>query len=154
MTRACAVEGQAYKERYLPNKEELDTGNSAMKVLIADPQTTVRHALCIWISGLPGWEVVGEAIDSFDLIDKLNQLSPGLVILDCDLPGLPIDLLVERMRQVAIGVTIILLTNVPLESCQKDGMDVDFHVSKVDPPNRILETISKAKRRLEGKSYT
>jgi len=123
-----------------------------MKVLIADPQTTVRHALSIWISGQPGWEIAGEAGNSFDLLNKLDQISPEVVILDRDLPGLPAEELVARVRQASKGVAIILLTSGPLERCQTDALDVDFNVSKFDPPNRMLDAILKAKCRLESKS--
>lgn len=123
-----------------------------MKVLIADPQPKVRHALSIWISGQPGWEIVGEAGSSLDLLDKLKQLSPGVVILDRDLPGLPAEELVAQVRQASKGLAIILLTSGSLERCQTDALDVDFIVSKIDPPNRMLEAILQAKCRLENKS--
>jgi DNA-binding NarL/FixJ family response regulator len=122
-----------------------------MKVLIADPQPKVRHALSIWISGQPGWEIVGEAGSAVDLINKLDQLSPGVVILDRELPGLPAGELVARVRLASQGVAIILLIGGPMERCQADALDADFYVSKVDPPNHMLDAILKAKHRLESK---
>ncbi len=123
-----------------------------MKVLIAVPQPKVRRALNVWMSGQPDWEVIGEAGDSYGLLAMLNQLSQGVVILDCDLPALPVEELVRQVRQNSKDVTIILLTNGPLEHCEDLAMDVDFNVSKVDSPTRMLETISKARNRLERKS--
>ena len=92
------------------------TGHSSMKVLIADPQSTVRHALSVWISGQPGWDVVGEAGNSSDLLEKMVLLSPEVVILDRDLPGTPAGELVTQLRRVAAELVIILLTSSPLEA--------------------------------------
>jgi DNA-binding NarL/FixJ family response regulator len=125
-----------------------------MKALIAVPQPTLRRALNVWMSGQPDWEVIGEASDSFDLLAMLNHLSQGVVILDCDLPGLPVEKLVRQVRQNSTGVTIILLTNGPLELLEDHAMDVDFNVSKDDSPTRMLETISKARNRLQSKSIS
>ncbi len=122
-----------------------------MKVLIADPQPKVRRALSVWVSSQPGWEIAGEAGDADDLWDKLNQLAPGVVILDRDLPSLPAEELVARVRQTSKGIAIILLTTGPLERRQADTLDADFYVSKVDPPDRMLDTILKAKFQLEGR---
>ncbi len=123
-----------------------------MKVLIADPQPKVRHALSVWVSNQSGWEIIGEASNSADLLNKLDMLSPGIVILDCDLPGMPAEELVARVHQVAQGVAIILLTPGPLERHQTDAVNADFYVSKVGPPDRMLNAIWKARLRLERKS--
>ncbi len=122
-----------------------------MKVLIADSQLKVRRALSIWVHNQPGWEIAGEAGDAVDLWDKLDQLTPGVVILDCGLPGLPTEELVARVRQASKGVAIILLTTGPIDRRQADSLNADFYVSKVDPPDRMLDAILKAKRQLEGK---
>jgi len=123
-----------------------------MKVLIADPQTTVRHALSVWISGQPGWTVVGESSNSIDLLDKLSQSSPEVMIVDRDLPGLSSKELVTRIRQESKEVVIILLFNNSIERFQPGRLDVDYCASKIDPPTRMLEAILKARRRHENNS--
>jgi DNA-binding NarL/FixJ family response regulator len=123
-----------------------------MKVLVADPQPTVRHALSVWIVGQLGWSVVGESSDSFDLLDKLNQLVPEVVIIDRDLPGISTKELVAGIRQGSKAMVIILLSNSPLEQSRSDKLDVDFFVSKIDPPARTLDTFLKAESWIESKS--
>lgn len=115
-----------------------------MRVLIADPQTTVRRALSIWINGQPGWKVVGESSNALDLIDKLNQLSSDVVIIDSELPGIPLREMVARIRQDCGNAAIILLFNDSLEQFHPELLDVDYCIRKIDPPNRMLEAILKA----------
>ena len=123
-----------------------------MKVLVADPQPSVRHALSVWISGQPGWDVVGDCGDAFDLLDKLIRLTPQIIIMDKDLPGISSPQLVAEIRQRSKEVAIILLHNGSLEQTSLQKLDVDFFTSKTDPPARILDTFMKAKVWLESKS--
>ena len=121
-----------------------------MKVLVADPQPSVRHALSVWISGKIGWEVVGESGDSSDLLKKMSQLKPELTILDKDLPGDSTKELVAGIRQASKRVAVILLYYDSLEDLQVEQLMVDFFASKVDPPARMLDTLLKAQTWLEN----
>jgi hypothetical protein len=68
-----------------------------------------------------------------------------MIILDHDLPDLPLKELVGHLRRALPGLIIILLTNGPVDNLQVDKLDVDYKISKVDPPTRMLETIFKSK---------
>ena len=122
-----------------------------MKILVADPQPSVRRALSVWIEGQLGWEVVGESSDAFDLLEKLIQLTPEMVIIDRDLPGISTREFVAEIRQRSNAVVIILLYNGSLELTHADRLDVDFFASKIDPPARILDTFLKARIWLESR---
>ena len=123
-----------------------------MKVLVADSQPSVRHALSVWINGQLGWDVVGECGDSFDLLDILIRLTPEIIIMDRDLPGISTQELVAEIRRCSGEVAIILLYNSSLELMNSGNLDVDFFTSKTDPPARILETFLKARIWLESRS--
>jgi DNA-binding NarL/FixJ family response regulator len=122
-----------------------------MKVLVADPQPSVRHALSVWINGQLGWDVVGEASNSFDLLDRLVHLTPEIIIMDRDLPGVSSKELVAEIRQRSKGAAIILLCNCALEQVHADQLDADFFVSKIDPPARMLDIFLKARIWLESR---
>jgi two-component system response regulator FimZ (fimbrial Z protein) len=120
-----------------------------MKILVADPQPKVRHALSIWISAQPDWQISGEAGSSDDLLYLVGSLQPDVVILARDLPGLPPCDLVKRLREALPEVVIILLTSGPPEHCRKETLDVDLLVSKMEPPSRMLDAILRASQRNE-----
>ena len=123
-----------------------------MKVLVADSQPSVRHALSVWINGQLGWVIVGESSDASDLLDKLIWLAPELIIMDSDLPGMASKELVTKIRHGSKEVAIIFLYNSSMEQFFPDKLDVDFYASKIDPPARILETFLKADAWFENKS--
>lgn len=58
------------------------------RILIADDNPHVRHALRTLLEHHPEWQVCGEAVDGRDAIHKAKQLSPDLVLLDFLMPGL------------------------------------------------------------------
>ena len=117
-----------------------------MRVLIADPQSTVRRALSVWISGQPGWSIVGESSDSEDLLEKLHLSSPEVIIMDYYLSGLSSKELVARIREISKEVLIIMLLSNSKEYFSSDIPGVDYFASKIDPPDRMLEAILRASR--------
>jgi DNA-binding NarL/FixJ family response regulator len=75
---------------------------------------------------------------------QLERLSPEVVIFDRDLPGLPPAELVACLRQAQNQLVIIMLISAPLERCFSVKLDVDYVISKVDPPGRMLDVIRSA----------
>ena len=57
-------------------------------VLIADDQALVRRGFRMILEIEDDIEVVGEAVDGRDAIDKANELAPDVVLMDVRMPGL------------------------------------------------------------------
>ncbi len=58
------------------------------RILIADDNPHMRHALRNLLEHNPEWQVCGEAVDGRDAVSKARQLSPDLVVMDFLMPGL------------------------------------------------------------------
>lgn len=61
--------------------------NKTIKILLCDDNDNFRQLLTQYIKALPGVEVVGEAIDGVDVIDKTETLNPDLVLMDLSMPN-------------------------------------------------------------------
>lgn len=61
--------------------------NRTIKILLCDDNDNFRQLLTQYIKALPGVEVVGEAIDGVDVIDKTEALNPDLVLMDLSMPN-------------------------------------------------------------------
>jgi DNA-binding NarL/FixJ family response regulator len=61
--------------------------NRTIKILLCDDNDNFRQLLTQYIKALPGVEVVGEAIDGVDVIDKTESLNPDLVLMDLSMPN-------------------------------------------------------------------
>jgi len=68
------------------NMEQEKTGK--IRVVIADDHPIVREGLTKLLNLEDDIEVVGEACDGRDLLDKLDELAPDVVLLDLRMPNL------------------------------------------------------------------
>jgi len=58
------------------------------RILIADDHTLVREGIAAMLKFHGGLEVVGEAADGKEAIEKAEELRPDLVLMDIAMPGL------------------------------------------------------------------
>lgn len=61
--------------------------SASTSVLIADNQLLTREGIKTLIGDSMELKIVGEAMDSAELLDKLKLLAPDLIIIDYHLPG-------------------------------------------------------------------
>ena len=61
---------------------------SKIAVLVADDHTIVRKGICSLIDGKADIHVVGEAEDGHEAIEKVEALSPDVVLMDITMPRL------------------------------------------------------------------
>jgi DNA-binding NarL/FixJ family response regulator len=58
------------------------------KVLIVDDHAIVREGIRMILALHPDIEVIGEASDGLEAIDRVNKLTPDVVLMDMAMPGL------------------------------------------------------------------
>ncbi|SRR3990170_2955222 len=65
----------------------MDINSKSLKILLCDDNDNFRKLLTEYVNSIPGAEVVGEAFDGVDVIDKTEQLNPDLVLMDLSMPN-------------------------------------------------------------------
>ena len=58
-----------------------------IRILLCDDNDNFRQLLTQYVQSLPGVEIVGEAIDGVDVIEKTELLNPDLVLMDLSMPN-------------------------------------------------------------------
>ncbi len=82
---------------------------SKIKVMIVDDHALVREGITALLKFYEDVEVVGEASDGIDAIDKLGRLKPDVVLMDIAMPGLGgLEATVEiKKRDPAVKVIVL-----------------------------------------------
>jgi DNA-binding NarL/FixJ family response regulator len=82
-----------------------------VRVLIVDDQEPFRMAARMVVEATEGFEVVGEAETGEDSVEKAGELSPDLVLMDVNLPGINgLDATRQILADGADQVVVLLLS--------------------------------------------
>jgi DNA-binding NarL/FixJ family response regulator len=74
---------------------------AAFRILLADDHEVVRAGLRALLEEQSGWEVVAEAVDGRDAVEKASKLKPDVVVIDIAMPSLNG---LEAVRQIVKAV--------------------------------------------------
>ncbi|MFF2653054.1 response regulator [Streptomyces sp. NPDC058045] len=82
-----------------------------VRVLIADDQMMVREGFSVLLNAMPGIEVVGEAVNGREAVDRVRELAPDVVLMDIRMPELNgIDATREIVAADADAKVLVLTT--------------------------------------------
>jgi len=80
------------------------------RILVADDSEVWRVKIRSILQGRPDWEVVGEACDGLQPVQKTTELRPDVVLLDIGMPILHGIEAAKRIRQSSPDSRIIFVT--------------------------------------------
>ncbi|MGI5196148.1 response regulator [Streptomyces sp. CA-288835] len=86
-----------------------------IRVLIADDQMMVREGFSVLLGAMPDIEVVGEAVNGRDAVDRVRELAPDVVLMDIRMPELNG---IEATREIVAadgGAKVLVLTTFDLD---------------------------------------
>ncbi|MYV96793.1 response regulator transcription factor [Streptomyces sp. SID3343] len=87
-----------------------------IRVLIADDQMMVRQGFTVLLNAEPGIEVVGQAVNGLDAVDKVAELAPDVVLMDIRMPELGGIEATRRITEPAdVDVKVLVLTTFDLD---------------------------------------
>jgi len=83
---------------------------TSIRVLIADDHTLFRHGIISALTNNEDLEVVGEATDGLEAIEKTRKLDPDVVMMDIKMPGVDGIELTRQVKRKYPSSNIIMLT--------------------------------------------
>ncbi len=114
-----------------------------IKVLIVDDHPLMRDALAWTINEEADFQVIGEAADGQEALEKCLQLRPDLVMLDIYMPGMDGIEVIRQIRAAGLSPRLMILTS----STDREKivsairMGTDGFMPKNAPRTQIIESI-------------
>lgn len=116
-----------------------------MHVLLADNQPKVRSALRFFLKEILVFSVIDEADNGQHLLQLAKTTQPDLILLDWELPGLPVRKLLPDIRQQTPQSHIIVLSSRMEAEQAALTADIDAFISKSIPPDQLRLILLKLK---------
>ena len=115
----------------------------SVRVLVADDQSMVRAGFRMLLSGEPDIEVVAEARNGLEAVDKASRFHPTVVLMDIRMPELDGLEATRRILAADDKARILILTTFDLDEYVYEALraGASGFVLKDDPPEQLLEAI-------------
>lgn len=115
------------------------------RVVIADDQLMMRQLIKQALQEGP-FDIVAEVVNGLDAVDKVAALSPDIVTIDNNMPGLNgLDAL-KKIKEEKPSTTVIMITAEASQEVIKTAMQsgVNGFITKPFSPSRIVKEIAHA----------
>ena len=115
----------------------------SLRVLVADDQSMVRAGFRMLLSGEEDIEVVAEASNGLEAIDKAARFQPTIVLMDIRMPELDGLEATKRILADNAGARILILTTFDLDEYVYEALaaGASGFVLKDDPPEQLVAAI-------------
>lgn len=121
-----------------------------LRALIVDDEALAREELAYLLQQIGGVDVVGQAADGVQAIGLFEDLTPDLVLLDVQMPGLGGFEVARRLVLGKDAPEVIFVTAYDQYALDAFAVNaVDYLLKPVDPA-RLEQAVQRARRRLEG----
>ena len=114
-----------------------------IRVLVADDQSMVRAGFRMLLGGEEGIEVVAEASNGLEAVDKAARFEPEVVLMDIRMPELDGLEATRRILSADSAARVLILTTFDLDEYVYEALraGASGFVLKDDPPEQLIAAI-------------
>jgi DNA-binding NarL/FixJ family response regulator len=115
----------------------------SIRVLVADDQSMVRAGFRMLLAGEPDIDVVAEASNGLEAVDKARRFEPTVVLMDIRMPELDGLAATRRILAEDAAARVLILTTFDLDEYVYEALraGASGFVLKDDPPEQLLAAI-------------
>lgn len=114
-----------------------------IRVLVADDQSMVRAGFRMLLSGEEDIEVVAEASNGLEAVEKAGRFSPTVVLMDIRMPELDGLEATRRILRADNAARVLILTTFDLDEYVYEALraGASGFVLKDDPPEQLIAAV-------------
>jgi DNA-binding NarL/FixJ family response regulator len=114
-----------------------------IRIMLADDHTLFRQGIRTLIAAENDIDVVGEASNGSDAVDRCSELKPDVVLMDIGMPGLSSFEATRQIKKVRPETKVLFLTMYDDEDYLVEGMEVGAsgYVLKDSPAQQLVAAI-------------
>jgi two-component system response regulator AlgR len=117
-----------------------------LNILIIDDEQPARDRLRRLLSGMPRFEVAGEAASSAEALERIRELSPDILLLDISMPGMSGMALARVLREGSASPAIIFCTAYQDQALNAFEVEAVDYLVKPVRAERLEKSLDKARR--------
>jgi DNA-binding NarL/FixJ family response regulator len=114
-----------------------------IRVLVADDQSLVRSGFRMLLGAETDIELVAEASNGLEAVDKASRFSPDVILMDIRMPELDGLEATRRILAADDSARVLVLTTFDLDEYVFEALRIGASgfILKDEPPERLLEAI-------------
>lgn len=129
------------------------TGTAPAKLLravVVDDEQLARDEVCYLLGQIGGVEVVGQAANGVEALRLAGELTPDLLLLDVQMPGLDGFEVARRLVEASLRPQVVFLTAFDQYAIDAFSVNaVDYMLKPVDAA-RLNEMLARVRRRVDS----
>ena len=126
----------------------MQKSNHVVRVLVVDDHAPFRRFVCSTLQARTELQVIGQASDGLEAVQKAEELKPDLILLDVGLPTLSGIEAARRIRKLSPESKILFVSQEPSPDVVREalGLGARGYVVETDAGSELLEALDSVLR--------
>ncbi len=114
-----------------------------MRIVLADSNEAARATIELALENYPAFNLIGEVQDGESLLEFTEKQSADLILLDGNLPGIPMQALIGMLHALNPGLIVVAMSSKLEKSRSLLRAGANCFVTQGDSPYWLLEQLQK-----------